>query len=78
MLPKGRFAFISENLVSQNKSQHMAVYCFIETHGKICLQERRFSLAKSLNKKMVFLMIESANKAEINIFSARDTTRPGL
>ena len=56
----------------------MAVYCFIETHGKICLQERRFSLAKSLNKKMVFLMIESANKAEINIFSARDTTRPGL
>ena len=26
---------------------------------------------------MVFLMIESANKAEINILSARDTTRPG-
>ena len=28
-------------------------------------------------KKMVFLTIESANKAEINILSARDTTRPG-
>ena len=26
---------------------------------------------------MVFLTIESANKAEINILSARDTTRPG-
>ena len=25
---------------------------------------------------MVFLAIESANKAEINILSARDTTRP--
>ena len=28
-------------------------------------------------QKMVFLTIESANKAEINILSARDTTRPG-
>ena len=28
-------------------------------------------------KKMVFLTNESANKAEINILSARDTTRPG-
>ena len=38
-----------------------------------------FSLSKSLDKKkMVFLTIESANKAEINILSARDTTRPGL
>ena len=27
--------------------------------------------------KMVFLTFESANKAEINILSARDTTRPG-
>ena len=27
--------------------------------------------------KMVFLTNESANKAEINILSARDTTRPG-
>ena len=26
---------------------------------------------------MVFLTIESANKAEINILSAQDTTRPG-
>ena len=26
---------------------------------------------------MVFLTFESANKAEINILSARDTTRPG-
>ena len=29
------------------------------------------------SSKMVFLTIESANKAEINILSARDTTRPG-
>ena len=29
------------------------------------------------SSKMVFLMIESANKAEINVLSARDTTRPG-
>ena len=28
-------------------------------------------------EKMVFLTNESANKAEINILSARDTTRPG-
>ena len=28
-------------------------------------------------KKMVFLTNESANKAEIDILSARDTTRPG-
>ena len=27
--------------------------------------------------KMVFLTNESASKAEINILSARDTTRPG-
>ena len=27
--------------------------------------------------KMVFLTNESANKTEINILSARDTTRPG-
>ena len=27
--------------------------------------------------KMVFLTNESANKAEIDILSARDTTRPG-
>ena len=31
----------------------------------------------ALNRKMVFLTNESANKAEINILSARDTTRPG-
>ena len=28
-------------------------------------------------KKMVFLTIEPANQAEIDILSARDTTRPG-
>ena len=31
---------------------------------------------KNIHQKMVFLTNESANKAEINILSARDTTRP--
>ena len=31
----------------------------------------------SQSSKMVFLTNESANKAEIDILSARDTTRPG-
>ena len=35
------------------------------------------SLVKTLIKNMVFLTNESANKAEIDILSARDTTRPG-
>ena len=30
-----------------------------------------------IKQKMVFLTNESANKAEIDILSARDTTRPG-
>ena len=34
-------------------------------------------VSELLEKKMVFLTNESANKAEINILSARDTTRPG-
>ena len=34
-------------------------------------------ISLSLPNNMVFLTIESANKAEINILSARDTTRPG-
>ena len=35
-----------------------------------------FELSKGI-EKWVFLTNESANKAEINILSARDTTRPG-
>ena len=34
-------------------------------------------ISLSLPNNMVFLTIESANKAEINILLARDTTKPG-
>ena len=38
---------------------------------------RKIKAWSTSDKKMVFLTNESANKAEINILSARDTTRPG-
>ena len=38
---------------------------------------RKIKAWSTSDKKIVFLTNESANKAEINILSARDTTRPG-
>ena len=40
--------------------------------------ESHFNFLRMIRAKiMVFLTNESANKAEIDILSARDTTRPG-
>ena len=49
-------------------------YCYL---GR-ALSQKTSQCAQSINAKMVFLTNESANKAEIDILSARDTTRPGL
>ena len=38
---------------------------------------RKIKAWSTSDKKIVFLTNESANKAELNILSARDTTRPG-
>ena len=74
---------LSENLACVTwKDKKFAICCQTEGIGnrssKKESQIRRpvVNSAKS-NQNMVFLAIESANKAEINILSARDTTRPG-
>ena len=47
------------------------------TSGQCLNGLKAHGLVFSKKKKKVFLKIESANKAEIKILSARDTRRPG-
>ena len=61
------------NLFSRRKEQLNSTFFFQTSRVNVF---RIYEEKKTL-KKMVFLTTESANKAEINILSARDATRPG-
>ena len=87
-LQRGESPFrLSENLACVTwKDKKFAICCQTEgirnLSSKKESQIRRPVVNKKLcsaksNQNMVFLAIESANKEEINILSARDTTRPG-
>ena len=76
---------LSENLACVTwKDKKFAACCQTEgiRNRSSEKESRRSVVNKKLcsakgNQNMVFLAIEPANKAEINILSARNTTRPG-
>ena len=87
-LQRGESPFrLSENLACVTRKDKKFATCYqtegirSRTSGKKS-QIRRPVVNKKLcsaksNKNVVFLAIESANKAEINVLSARDKIRPG-
>ena len=68
-------------LIRRAHKTHMSIksHSRFGMHGKRTYQVRLPQVSYSIRhtQKMVFLTNESANKAEIDILSARDTTRPG-